>query len=615
MANGGRGAYNHRFRRADDSLAPSGGGGESPRGVAVTALATAPRRARRRILVADDNPDIQAMLTDFLESEGFEVVRAYDGTEAIAVTTETRPDLILLDLRMPREDGMKVIRRLRETDLDTAIILHTAFGSESLGLEALRAGADDYLKKPVSLEMLLERINAVLIAKEGHNELRRRSEQRVRESEELYRSTAAELAARVATIEITQEVARAVLSNLDLRAIGQTIVSQWRRLLPYDRASIALIEPDREHWTVLAASEEGVRGLPVGARYPIQDSLLRYVVRDRVPLNVPDLEAVEPLPSVRTVLEGGIRAMLLIPVLVRDEVAASINLASATPGAFSARHEAIATELVGTAAIAIQNALLYRDLQESYASLTRTQEELLRNERLAALGQISAVMAHEVRNPLGVIFNSLGPLRQLLRPEGDAAMLLSIIEEEADLLNRIVGSLLDFARPSTLDLREGDLTELLQDVLRDSSSDRDYHPGIDLAGEFHHTPGGVLFDARLLRQALINLLQNAFQAMPRGGRVWVRTADDVVEGRTYVRISIEDSGGGIREDLRERIFDPFFTTRAMGTGLGLPIVKRVIEDHSGLIRVDSRAGRGTTFSIYLPRNGSSGRSGETRRGA
>jgi two-component system, NtrC family, sensor histidine kinase HydH len=241
-------------------------------------------------------------------------------------------------------------------------------------------------------------------------------------------------------------------------------------------------------------------------------------------------------------------------------------------------------------------------LRKSYGSLEEAQQELLRKERLAALGQISAVMAHEVRNPLGVIFNSLGPLRQLLKPQGDSALLLSIIEEEAGRLNLIVGSLLDFAKPTSLQLSEGDISELIDEVVRSASTDPAYQPTIQIQAAYEHTDGPVAFDMHLLRQALINLIQNALQAMPRGGRVLIRTLEETVEGRGYLRLDVRDEGLGIRKELLERVFDPFFTTRAMGTGLGLPIVKRVVEDHKGILRVDSVEGKGTTFSILLPRN-------------
>lgn len=559
----------------------------------------------RRILVADDNEDIRDMLGQVFTDEGFHVLFAADGEEAVRVTAASRPHLVLLDMRMPRENGLGVLRRIRETDLDTAIVLHTAFGSERLALEALRAGADDYLRKPVELSLLLERVHASMVAKEGQNALRQRAEQRMRESEALYRATTEELSARVATIEVIQEVARSLHSNLDLAGVSRTVVSQWRRLLPYDSAAILLLEEEGTAARVLANHDtEGKPFPPAGHRFPIRSGLIDIAMLGRHPLRFADLDAMPPRelgPFEREMREHGARALMLLPVLARDAVLGVMLLMSRTPGTFTERHAALAEELLLPTSIALQNARLYRDLLDSYASLERTQGELLRSEQLAALGQLSGVMAHELRNPLAVIFNSLGPLRQLTRPEGDAALLLTIIEEESERLNRIVGSLLDFARPANLEMREGDLSPVLFDALREARDDPAHHPGITLNADYGHDETPLRFDARQVRQALGHLLQNAVQALRREGSIWLRTSEVEVSGKRYVRIAISDDGPGVPAEVRERIFEPFFTTRAKGTGLGLPIVKRVVDDHRGLLQHHSRPGEGASFAILLPR--------------
>ena len=145
------------------------------------------------------------------------------------------------------------------------------------------------------------------------------------------------------------------------------------------------------------------------------------------------------------------------------------------------------------------------------------------------------------------------------------------------------------------------LTTLIQEVLRDASTDPAYHEDVLVVTEYLHSDGPFLFDEHLLRQALINLLQNAFQSMKHEGRVTIATRDVVVDGKAHVSIAISDTGGGIRAEIRDRIFDPFFTTRVTGTGLGLPIVKRVIEDHHGRLEVASRVDEGTTFTVTVPR--------------
>jgi signal transduction histidine kinase/DNA-binding response OmpR family regulator len=561
--------------------------------------------ARRRLLIADDNADIQELLRDLFAGEGYEILCASDGEEAVRLTAEARPDVVILDMRMPREDGIGVLRRIRETNLDTAILLHTAFANDALAHEALREGADDCLRKPVQIDLLLERVRTVSSVKEGHNTLRHRVEQRLRDSESRYRAAAEELAARVASSEIVQEVARTVLSNLDLREVANTVASQWRRLVPYDRAVIVSVDDEGQSARVLACFDDSAEPFPPeGTKIPIQRCMLSRAAKQGRPVRVEDLDALsvaELAEMDQKMRERGVRSTLVVPLVSRDRVVGAMCMSSKAPATFTARHEALAGELVGTTGIALQNAILYRDLRESYASLERAQENLVRNERLAALGQIAAVMAHELRNPLAVIFNSLGPLRQLIRPTGDSEMLVSIIEEEADRLNRIVGSLLEFARPPVLHMRDGNLSPLVLDVVRDARSDPAMHEGIEVSSELRHDAKPFPFDEHLLRQALTHLVQNALQAIRREGKVRVRTAEVPGEGGGHVRIEVDDTGSGIRADIRDRIFEPFFTTRASGTGLGLPIVKRVVDDHAGRIELVTREGEGTSVSLLLPR--------------
>jgi signal transduction histidine kinase len=208
------------------------------------------------------------------------------------------------------------------------------------------------------------------------------------------------------------------------------------------------------------------------------------------------------------------------------------------------------------------------------------------------------VVAHEVRNPLGVIFNSLGSMRKLMRPTGDSAMLLDIVEEEADRLDRIVRDLLDFARPHEPALDAEDLGELLADTLQAAQGDRvPANLTVDL-----QVPADLpklRIDARMIRQVLLNLVLNGMQAMPRGGTLRILAALEP-HRKPLVRIEVTDSGTGVPHELAARIFQPFFTTKAAGTGLGLAVVKRFVEAHRGTITFHSRPGEGTTFVLRLP---------------
>jgi len=248
---------------------------------------------------------------------------------------------------------------------------------------------------------------------------------------------------------------------------------------------------------------------------------------------------------------------------------------------------------------ALSAASLFADLRRSYADLARTQEQLVQRERLAALGELAAVVAHEVRNPLGVLFNSLGTFRRLLgdRVDGTARTLLEIMEEEAARLNHIVGDLLDFTRPIVPARSRTRLDSLIEEAVDAALGDS--RGRVALARAFDDLPP-VPVDARLIRQAILNLAANAVQAMPTGGTLTVRLRRAELKGRPMARVELEDTGPGIAPDVEPRIFEPFFTTRPMGTGLGLAVVKRIVEAHDGVLRVSSTEGHGTTFTLWLP---------------
>jgi two-component system sensor histidine kinase HydH len=241
---------------------------------------------------------------------------------------------------------------------------------------------------------------------------------------------------------------------------------------------------------------------------------------------------------------------------------------------------------------------LYADLKQSYDDLGRTQAELVRHERLAALGELAAVMAHEVRNPLGVIFNSLSTLRRLVRPSEDVDLLLNMVGEEADRLDRIVNDLLDFARPFELSRRAVPVAPIIASAIE--AATRALPANCSVAMEVAPALSPFAVDAHLLRQALVNLVLNALQAMPRGGRVLVRVSSDTCADSRWLVIDVVDEGAGLHPKAAEKLFQPFWTTKATGTGLGLAVVKRIVDAHYGQVTARSNEGLGTTFTLRIP---------------
>jgi signal transduction histidine kinase len=289
---------------------------------------------------------------------------------------------------------------------------------------------------------------------------------------------------------------------------------------------------------------------------------------------------------------------LILPLLARG-VPLGV-LAVCKPQSYTAAQADQALAVAGALALALLSARLYEDLSASYADLAQAQAELIDSERLAALGELSASIAHEVRNPLGVIFNSVGSLRRLLKPSGDVALLLDIVGEEADRLNRMVGDLLDYSRPIRPALEPVLLEPLLAEAVgaaRQQIGAAAETVQVDL--RVAKDAATVRADARLLRQALLNLLLNAHQAMPRGGRLEVDAASAQLDGKPCTEIAIRDSGSGIPQEALSRIFQPFFTTKATGTGLGLAVVRRIVEGHGGAVAV-GRPATGAEFLVRLP---------------
>jgi signal transduction histidine kinase len=206
------------------------------------------------------------------------------------------------------------------------------------------------------------------------------------------------------------------------------------------------------------------------------------------------------------------------------------------------------------------------------------------------------VVAHEVRNPLGAIFNSVSYIRRLIGANNPALPMVEIVAEEAERLNHIVDDLLHFARPASPSPSPVPLLRLLEDAVRAALADVPAKVAVEW---FVEAELPMLVDERMIRQAFINLALNAVQAMPQGGtlRLGLRRA---AGPRPEVQVEFSDTGSGIPTELRARIFEPFFTTKAKGTGLGLAIVKRIIESHSGRVVLESEPGRGTTFRLFLP---------------
>jgi signal transduction histidine kinase len=240
------------------------------------------------------------------------------------------------------------------------------------------------------------------------------------------------------------------------------------------------------------------------------------------------------------------------------------------------------------------NEQLEHEVEERTSQLIEAQEELLRKEKLAILGQLSGSVGHELRNPLGVMSNAVYFLK-MVHSEADETTkeYLDIIKHEIDNSLRIITDLLDFARTKTTQLQSVALRTLIDESLGKCTIPKN----IQLINNLPELLPSLHVDPQQIGQVLHNLIMNAIQAMPAGGRL---TFDGRQDNDGMVRLQITDTGEGISRENMKRLFQPLFTTKAKGIGLGLVVCRSLTEANGGRIEVSSEPGRGTTFTMMLP---------------
>jgi signal transduction histidine kinase len=236
-----------------------------------------------------------------------------------------------------------------------------------------------------------------------------------------------------------------------------------------------------------------------------------------------------------------------------------------------------------------------KELAEAYQQLQDSLEQLQRADRLSALGELSAGLAHEIKNPLASMKGSLNILASDFPRGHSKREFIEILEKELNRLNGVLSEFLQFARPPQPDPQPCNLGDVM-DSLRVLCSNEAGRHGVRIEIACPEDLPELTLDAGQIQQALLNIVLNGIQAMPSGGRLDI----DVKAVNAGVHIRIRDEGAGIPPGNRARIFDPFFTTKERGTGLGMPIAHKLIHGHGGEIRLMDQERRGTTFLVVLP---------------
>lgn len=534
------------------------------------------------VLIADDEQNAVILLTRILQRDGFEVENARDGIAALDKARKLRPDLILMDVQMPKLNGFEVVERLRE-DPSTAripIIFVTAAAREPSDVaHGFKLGADDYIRKPYNYHELLARAHSKMRARQLEDRLQRRSE----ELEALVRIGG----------EFNQRLGLDELTELILIVASQESGADYAELYLFDDKRKPLLYRDTAR--AMRAPDEANNILKRA------DTVPGKVFRTGEPVLISHLEEQQSTDGM-----AHYSAAAAAPLKHHGKLVGILVIAGSTPEQFSENDLRLLRSVGEQAALAVRNAQLYAQLQ-SYAQnletmveerteeLRATQAQLVRTEKLAALGRLAAGIAHEVNNPLQPILNCLEvALEDIENGDEVDSEVLRVAEREVQRIKTIVTRLLDFARPNATDKVDVDIRDLIDEVLVLTAKQLE-HMHVRVYKNLAQVPP-LNSNPVQLKQVMLNLVLNAMEAMPEGGDLRI----ELTSQNGYVVITIKDTGIGMDSQTVARIFEPFYSTKDEGTGLGLAVTYGIIEGHEGSVQVESEPGKGSRFIIWLP---------------
>jgi signal transduction histidine kinase/DNA-binding response OmpR family regulator len=568
-----------------------------------------------RILIVDDDARTAEFIAELLRAQGYETDWAFDGQEALAKLRGTSPeaagvetafDLMVLDVMIPGIDGYEVCRRVKsdESLRHISVVMVTGLGSTTNKTKGLELGADDYVTKPFTPEELLARVKAGLRVRAMEREVVQRNR---------------ELAA-------LNTISRLTSRSLNLEDVLSTTLSQALTLLAGRAALIALVEGEDEPGTEQPSPRTRAgtrhpagtrplaggsrprevvlrmhRGLPpqlagqMGeARWALGHGLIGEVVAQgetRVSTELSDD------PHLRLLPDHGLHAVACAPLTAQHGVVGVLAVFNRDRTLWGEHSLRLLEAAGGQVGVAVDNARLYTRVSRYAEQLARSQEQLIQAEKLAAMGRLTASIAHELNNPLQAIQNCLHLI--LRRPPGDKKreQYLDMARDEVERLIKTVQGMLDFYRPSSEQQHATDIHQAIEDVLALASKRLErgqvrvlkaYDPGLPYLNAAENQ----------LKQVFLNLVINAVEAMPDGGELRIQTR--ISEDREWLVIAFQDQGIGLSRNAMIHLFEPFYTTKNTGTGLGLSISYGIAEQHGGTIEVDSEQGRGSCFTVKLP---------------
>lgn len=528
-----------------------------------------------RIMVVDDEPEMIRLIQDILELLPSEILVESRGDVALQLLHQevergAPVDVVLLDIMMPGEDGFRILNKMKSDAIlqQIPVVLITGLNSIAAKTRGLEIGADDYITKPFDPQELLARVGVVL---------------RIRRTEQMLRQRNQELAA-------LDGINRAISSSLDLDEVLEAALNGLGQLVEAGVLAVAL-ENEETQDRVIRAAHHPLGIWLEGRMLPPDDPLIQQAtqeMRSRLQRSVTGgfwNELLE-LPAVD---------VLCVPLAKKDETV-GVLMAVGRAGILREQDITLAEHIAATVVVAVEKAWMYQDLEAFADEIERSQNQLIQAEKMAAVGRLTASLAHEINNPLQAIQNSLHLTSHKGLDEAQRMRFLKMAQNEINRLVQIVRRMLDFYRPSSA-MKKFNVNSPIENAIAIAGKrlqQSHIHVEMRLADQLPLVRGS----SNQLTQVFLNIVINAIEAMPNGGTLWVGTAYHAETEQIVA--ALRDDGVGIPQEVRSHLFEPFHTSKPTGTGLGLAISYGIIERHNGSIEVESPSEGGTTFIIRLP---------------
>ncbi len=528
---------------------------------------------KTHVVVVDDEPGIALLCERLLKKAGYEVTTFTDPAAALKYLGEEKIDSLLVDIRMPEISGFDLIAFAKEHQPDAAILVMTGFGTVETAVQALRQGVDGLLLKP--FEVGGELVQTVQQALDDS--------QKKRDS------------ARIQALRPLFDITESFLTETRPERLLDLVLSAVCGHLRCEHAGFYQRSSENSHLTLLSG-----RGIALSdGDSDINGGIIGRVDALGSPLWINTASPGDEDLQAELVAKGLCSALCapMARLNVRGVLYAGQD---ADAPAFREVEWEMFLLLARQATIAMENARLYEELREYVRRVEESQQALVRAEKMAAAGRLTASIAHEINNPLQAVQNCLHLALRGEVTEKKKREYLDLANRELNRLMTTVQRMLDFYRPGAVDPQRVDLVALLRHVISLLSPQFQARE-IRVSTGFSSKLPTIFAVNNQLEQVFLNLFLNAYDAMPSGGelRVTARPVKDMAE------VLIQDSGLGVPEEIRGRIFEPFVSTKQGGTGLGLSVSYGIVSAHGGSLDLVSERGPGACFRVILPIRGES----------